>query len=175
MWMIHKLKFLRHQGLKLIAILPLLLLLNACLGPSGQSTPTAIPSPLQTPTLEEETEEIMGTFISEQAAIDRAIQLTLQGGEHLSIALEPPKNPEAKLLRMTAARQKLIQQGWSDIGQYNPEIVVWVVMLDGSWTIDGGPLPDNNVATPVQFFHRAAVVLNASTGAFVNWTMLHSV
>lgn len=100
-------------------------------------------------------------FISEQQARDIALKASNSG--HLQ-AVESPANIQAELLTLETARKRLAQSG-STADERSPGMMVWLVTMEGTWTLSGGPpTPVGTSPAPQVTFHRYAVILDAQTG-----------
>ena len=100
-------------------------------------------------------------FISEQQARDIAIKASNSG--HLK-AVEPPANVRAEMITLETARKRLAESGSTADGR-NPGMMVWLITMEGTWTLSGGPpTPAGATPAPQVVFHHYAVILDAKTG-----------
>jgi hypothetical protein len=107
-------------------------------------------------------------LLNAQAAITAALKIASQGYIHLGGAAEPPTNVRATPLQVTAVADYLVQQGWpertGDLGTI-ADTDVWVVTMDGTWQLIGGPEPpEGTTPAPYPVFHHYAIILDAKTG-----------
>ncbi len=100
-------------------------------------------------------------FISEQQARVIAVRSSISG--HFR-ATEPPSILQAELMPLGVAEKRLAQNGDSDRAQ-PPTAMVWLVTLEGTWTLVGGPpTPTGASPVPQSIFHHYAIILDARTG-----------
>ncbi|MCL4487993.1 MAG: hypothetical protein M1570_07670 [Chloroflexi bacterium] len=101
-------------------------------------------------------------FITPQQAYDIAVRDSNQG--HLR-AQEPPSSRTTRADLMTLESARAAFGGNGDNGGRAPTTMVWLVTLEGTWTITGGPLtPKGAGPAPQPTFHHYAVILDARTG-----------
>lgn len=112
------------------------------------------------------TEAPIGAFISQQTAIEIATKQASIGDGHISGAAEPLKNIQATLIPITTAQAQLESSGWVGNLPETADVMVWVITMDGAWTLEGGPAPpltpQPTISSP-RFTHYL-VILNAQTG-----------
>ncbi len=102
--------------------------------------------------------------ISWQAAIDIALRISSESHPEMSGALTKPENIRAELTTLVTATQRLT--GSDNVGTgYNPDMVVWLVTMDGTWT-DEFPRPTDMPAP--EPYHHYGVILNASSGEYIS-------
>lgn len=104
-------------------------------------------------------------LISEQQARDIALKASNSG--HLK-ALEAPSNVRTELLTLETAKKRIGQSGDYRERQ-TPDMKVWLVTMEGTWAISGGPLtPEGSTQTPQATFHQYTIMLNAMTGEIIS-------
>lgn len=99
--------------------------------------------------------ELAGFFGEAQArelAVKRCDEPRLQ-------QVQPPTNIRAEFMTVDAA----MRRGLQNIAPA-PNQMVWLVTLEGTWMINGGPAFIDNPNRPPLIFHRCIVVLDAKTG-----------
>jgi hypothetical protein len=98
--------------------------------------------------------------------MDTARQIAMRGEHYLGGAEEPLRNLQAELVSLTIAHQRLIAQGWPASVAEPSDRMVWLVTMEGTWKLIGGPPePLTPVPTNVpQDFHYLVVFLDAQTG-----------
>ncbi|HKZ79068.1 MAG TPA: hypothetical protein VI793_19205 [Anaerolineales bacterium] len=103
-------------------------------------------------------------FISQQEAIDIALEISSMSQPEISGALTKPENIQAELTTLIVATKRLM--GSDSIGAgYSPDMMVWLITMDGTWT-DEFPRP-TDIPTP-EPYHHYGVILNASTGEHIS-------
>ncbi len=106
-------------------------------------------------------------FISEQQA--RVIAVRSASSGHLR-ATEPPSILQAELMPLGVAEKRLAQNGDSGRTQA-PTRMAWLVTLEGTWTLVGGPpTPMGTGPAPQTIFHHYAIILDAKTGQPISET-----
>ncbi len=101
-------------------------------------------------------------FIGEQEAIDIAVYHCDLG--HLQ-AQESPNNVQADLTTLDNAIEIL---GDNNYGGREPELMVWLITMDGSWLLFGPP-PEAGTPTPAPpQFHHCAVIISATRGELIS-------
>lgn len=142
-------------------ILPILavLALAACASPGGVTAPPAAPISGATaaPTLH--------ATITQGQAIDTAVAQAR--GDQVTAPLEEPRNPQAELMTLAAAYQRLAMQALDSPGQ-TQDGPAWLVTLEGSWQIASTGAADAPTPEP---YHHYWVILDATTGALVTYTV----
>ncbi len=104
------------------------------------------------------------SFINEQQA--RAIVVRSSNTGHLR-ATEPANVLQAELMTLEAAEKRMAQNGDSNRAQ-PPTVTVWLVTLEGTWTLVGGPpTPAGASPVPQTIFHHYAIILDASTDQLI--------
>jgi hypothetical protein len=107
---------------------------------------------------------VSGANISELDARGIALKIASNGQLHLSGALEGPSNIRAEMITLSTAKQR----GAGDVGgddTYPSDMMVWLVTMDGKWTIAGGPpTPEGMVVATPQPFHHLSMILDAVSG-----------
>jgi hypothetical protein len=142
-------------------MLVLSIIISACSG-----TPTgALPTEVRQSTIDTTTTATAG-FISEQSAIAIASKIAFVGDDHVSGTGEPPKNTQATLASLAAARKQLVSAGWNDNLPAASDKMVWFVTMDGLWMLTGGPPPPLTpvLTIPAPKFTHYLVILDAQTG-----------
>jgi hypothetical protein len=125
----------------------LVLLLAGCATAGGEQR-IATPAPL----------------ISRQAAIDIALRIASTSHPEMSGALATPENVQAELTTLVTATRRLT--GSDSVGTgYSPDMAVWLVTMDGTWT-DEFPRPTDMPAP--EPYHHYGVILNASSGESIS-------
>jgi hypothetical protein len=102
-------------------------------------------------------------LISEQA---RDIALKASNSGHLR-AIEAPSSVRTELLTLETADKQIGQSGdyWE---RQTPDMKVWLVTVEGTWAISGGPpTPEGTSQTPQAIFHQYTIVLDAMTGEII--------
>lgn len=120
--------------------------------PAGGGPSSTVGEPSATPTLQ--------AAFSRQQAIDAAI--TQARGDQINAPQEDPHDPQAELMTVADAYQRLAMQAYSAPGQSQAE-AVWLVTLQGSWS--------SGASTPAEPYHHYWVILDANTGALVTYTV----
>lgn len=100
------------------------------------------------------------TRISQERAIEIAINFARVGGPEIEVLPATPSNPRAELMTHLEAMKRYLQADSVPVGQ-DPDKLVWVVTMDGLWR-DAFPRP-TEAPTPELLFHYI-VVLDAETG-----------
>jgi hypothetical protein len=104
-------------------------------------------------------------LISEQQARDIALKASNSG--HLK-ALEAPSSVRTELLTLETAKKRIGQSGDYRESQ-TPDMKVWLVTMEGTWAISGGPpTPEGSTQTPQATFHQYTIMLNAMTGEIIS-------
>ncbi len=99
--------------------------------------------------------------ISEQQARD--IALKASSGGHLK-ALEAPNKVRTELLTLETAKRRIGQSGDYREKQ-TTDMKVWLVTMEGTWAISGGPLtPEGSTQMPPAALHQYTIILDAVTG-----------
>ena len=101
--------------------------------------------------------KVPGKGINQQEAIDAAIKIASHSQPEISGSQVPPSNVHAEQMTLGQA-EKRIQ---SDATGYDPEMLVWLVTMDGIW-LDEFPLP-TGMATP-EPYHHFTFILDQKTG-----------
>ncbi len=144
----------------LIATLVAIVLSSCSAAPIAvEPTPTVHPSTTIVPTT------VAAAVISEQAAIAAALKYATLGDGHISSAQEPPRNIHAELLPLDQARDQLIAYGWSSNSAESSNVAIWLITLDGTWTVNGPPQLPGITPSPLAPLHQLVVALDAGTGA----------
>lgn len=104
-------------------------------------------------------------LISEEQARNIALRAANSGDLR---ALAPPSGIQSELLDLETARSRL---GQGNSYEHGPSLQtkVWLVIIQGVWTMAGGPpTPVGAAPAPGALFHRYAVIIDASTGAVIS-------
>ena len=99
--------------------------------------------------------------ISEQEAIDLAIYHCDLG--HLQ-AQESPYNVQVDLITLDDALRILTDDNY---GGREPELMVWLITMEGTWLLSGPPPVGTPTSEPSQF-HHCAVIITATTGELIS-------
>ncbi len=106
-------------------------------------------------------------FLTEQQAIAMAIKYALVAQPEISGSKVPPTNTHAQLMSFFDAN-KLVSGSDRLAPGDDPDQMVWVVSMDGLWTIEMPrqftPIPSSPTDVPIRHF---TFVLDAKTGAFM--------
>ena len=127
-----------------------------------EPTPTVPPPATTAPTA------VVVGAISEQAAIAAALKYATLGDGHLMPAQESPGNIHAELVPADQARDQLDAYGLSSNSGESLNGAIWLITLDGTWTVNGPPQPTpagGITPSPLAPLHHLVVVLDAGTGA----------
>ncbi|MBI4670349.1 MAG: hypothetical protein HY741_01600 [Chloroflexi bacterium] len=74
--------------------------------------------------------------------------------------VQAPTQIHAEWMTADAATKRGFKNGATD-----SNAIVWLVTLEGTWQLNGGPLPPANATpAPPPMFHRCITVLDAKTG-----------
>jgi len=78
--------------------------------------------------------------------------------------LEQPRNIRAQINTYEGA--SIILSGEKDMPNfYNPKLPVWLVTMEGKWTIFGGPLPAPDQPGPEPtYFNKCMAIMDIFTG-----------
>jgi hypothetical protein len=102
-----------------------------------------------------------GGLMSEQAAIDAALRIAMSSQPEISGSLVLPREIRARQTTLASALQTVLGHDASIPAGYKPDMIVWVVTMEGWWT-DEFPRPTDS-PTPEPYRHLA-VILDAGTG-----------
>ena len=96
--------------------------------------------------------------------MDIALKISSMAQPEISGALTQPENIQAELTTLAIATKRLM--GSDSVGAgYSPDVIVWLITMDGTWT-DEFPRP-TDMPTP-EPYHHYGVILNASTGEHIS-------
>jgi hypothetical protein len=123
-----------------------LLLAGCMVAGSGQRMPS--PAPL----------------INRQAAIDIALRISSESHPEMSGVLTTPEAVQAELTTLAVATKRLTGGDSAGAG-YSPDMAVWLVTMDGTWT-DEFPRPTDMPAP--EPYHHYGVILDASSGESIS-------
>ena len=102
--------------------------------------------------------------ISRQAAIDIALKIASTSQPEMSGALVTPEAVRAELTTLVTATRRLT--GSDSVGAgYSPDMAVWLITMDGTWT-DEFPRPTDMPAP--EPYHHYGVILDASSGESIS-------
>ncbi len=102
----------------------------------------------------------VSTTISQEEAIEIAVQIALQGGVEINPPSIKPYNARAELANLSEALKSLTGNDAIPVGE-NPNTLVWMVTMDGLWTSGFPHPPGTPTLEPYQHF---TVLIDASTG-----------
>jgi len=98
--------------------------------------------------------------LNQQEAIDAAVKIALMSQPEISGSQVPPYNVHAE--QMTLAKAvKRIQEDNSVATGYDPEMLVWLVTMDGIW-LDEFPIPTG--MPTIEPYHRFDMIIDQRTG-----------
>jgi hypothetical protein len=98
--------------------------------------------------------------ISKQKAIEIAIESASMSHPELSGSQVPPSNIRAQQMTLEEATRRIYEGNHVGDG-YAPDMLVWIVTMDGMW-LDEFPRP-TDVPAPKPYRHLV-MILNAKTG-----------
>ncbi len=105
--------------------------------------------------------------ISEQEAIDAALKIVLTSQPEISGSQVTPSNIHAEQMTLGEATKRISKRDNVAAG-YSPDMLVWLVSMDGIW-LDEFPRPEN-FPTPEPYQH-AFIIIDAKTGLDVGVSM----
>ena len=98
--------------------------------------------------------------ISQQEAIDTALKIVSMSRPEISGSQVPPFNVHAEQMTLGEATKRISEN--NDVASgYTPDMLVWLVTLDGVW-LDEFPRP-SDLPTPEPYRH-SAIIIDAKTG-----------
>lgn len=101
------------------------------------------------------------SYLSEQKAIDAALEIASSSRPEMSGAQVTPSNVTAKQMTLREA-VKMIDKNNQPATGYDPTMTVWFITMDGLWlggmSAPGGPTPE-----PVPY-HHYMIIIDAKTG-----------
>jgi hypothetical protein len=103
-------------------------------------------------------------LISRQAAIDIALKVASTSHPEMSGALTAPENIQAELTTLVTATRRLTGSDSVDAGD-NPDMAVWLVTMDGTWTDE---FPRQTGVPAPEPYHHYGVILNARSGESIS-------
>lgn len=98
--------------------------------------------------------------VNQQQAIDAALKIAAMSQPEISGSQVTPFNIHAELMMLGKAENR-IQEGNSVPAGYDPEMLVWLVTMDGIW-LDEFPVPTSMV-TP-ESYHHFTIIIEQKTG-----------
>lgn len=98
--------------------------------------------------------------MNQQKAIDAALKIASMSRPEISGSQVTPSNVHAEQMTLGKA-VKRIQEDNSVATGYDPEMLVWLVTMDGIW-LDEFPLP-TGMATP-EPYHHFTIIIDQKTG-----------
>lgn len=107
-------------------------------------------------------------YISEEEAIDAALEIAMMTQPELSSSQEEPSNIIAEQLTLGEAVKKVNEKNEPAVG-YDSNMIVWLVSMDGIW-LDEFPKP-GDFPTPMPY-HHYFVILDAKTGQTIETAAL---
>ncbi|MEP7189740.1 MAG: hypothetical protein ABI901_11180, partial [Roseiflexaceae bacterium] len=108
---------------------------------------------------------VAGAVISEQEAIAAALRYGTNGDGHISQAQEPPRSTHAQLMLADKDRDQLVAYGVSRNAADSLHGAIWLITLDGTWSLNGPPQLPGTTAPLLEPLHHLIVVLDAGTGS----------
>jgi len=102
------------------------------------------------------------TYISEQKAIDMALELAASSRPEISGAQVVPSNISAKQMTLNEALKR-INKGDAVPDSYDPQLPVWFVTMDGLW-LGEMSVPGAALTPQPAPYHHFAVIMDAQTG-----------
>ena len=98
--------------------------------------------------------------ISKQEAIDIALKITSMSRPEISGSQVTPSNVHAEQMTLGEAIKRISEN--SDVASgYTPDMLVWLVTMDGVW-LDEFPRP-SDLPTPEPYQH-STIIIDAKTG-----------
>jgi len=105
-------------------------------------------------------------IISREEAIAIALQIARAPQPELSPALTEPVNVQAERMTLIDAYRRLDVTTELGAGPYDKETVVWLVTMEGTWTVEFPRQPD--APEPEQEpYHHYAIILDATSGSTI--------
>jgi len=102
------------------------------------------------------------SYISEQQAVDKALESASAPRPEMSGAQVTPPNITAKQMTLQEA-VKMIDKNNQPATGYDPTMIVWLVTMNGLWL--GEMSAPNIVPTPEPVsYHHYAIIIDAKTG-----------
>jgi len=105
--------------------------------------------------------------ISEQEAIDATLKIVSTGQPEVSGSQVTPFNVHAEQMSLGEAIKRISERGEVGAGD-NPNMLVWLVSMDGVW-LDEFPRPAD-LPTPEPYRH-ALIIIDAKTGLEIRGSM----
>ena len=103
---------------------------------------------------------VPGKVISQQEAVDAALKIASLFKPKLSGSQAPPSNIHAEQMTLGEAMKHIGENNNIGTG-YTPDMLVWLVTMDGIW-LDDFPRP-TDLPTPEPYRH-CTVIIDAGTG-----------
>ena len=105
-------------------------------------------------------------IISREEAIAIALQIARAPQPELRPALTEPVNVQAERMKLIDAVRRLDETTELGAGSYDDEAVVWLVTMEGTWTVEF-PRPPDALEPEREPYHHYAVVLDATSGSTI--------
>ena len=101
-----------------------------------------------------------GKGLNQQQAIEAALKIAAMSQPEISGAQVTPFNVHAELMALGQAIKRIQENNRVDAGS-DPEMLVWLVTMDGLW-LDEFPLP-TGMPTP-EAYHHFSIIIEQKTG-----------